>query len=87
MCCGSQRRTLRPILPPSTRTPPPPTAATSSSLAALRYLQAAPIRVVGPATGRVYAFSGSRPLQMIDVRDAQLLARSALFRPDAREEG
>ncbi|HSZ51539.1 MAG TPA: hypothetical protein VK801_08195 [Caulobacteraceae bacterium] len=49
-------------------------------LAALRYLQQAPIRVLGPATGRAYAFSGSRPVQMVDVRDAEILGRAALFR-------
>ena len=99
MCCGSRRLTLRPLLPPGTRTPPPPAATlhtgalpatgapTISSLVALRYLQTAPIRVVGPATRRIYAFSRSRPLQMVDARDAQILGRSALFRVDAREEG
>jgi hypothetical protein len=46
----------------------------------LRYLQEAPIRVLGPATGRAYAFSGARPVQMVDSRDAQLLARATLFR-------
>jgi hypothetical protein len=49
-------------------------------LAALRYLQQAPIRVLGPATGRAYAFSGSRPVQMVDARDAEILGRAALFR-------
>jgi len=48
-------------------------------LATLRYLQSAPIRVVGPATGRAYAFSGSRPIQMVDPRDAEILGRAALF--------
>lgn len=51
-----------------------------AGLAALHYLQEAPIRVMGPVTGRPYAFSGSRPVQMVDARDAQMLGRAALFR-------
>jgi hypothetical protein len=49
-------------------------------LTPLRYLQEAPIRVVGPVTGRPYAFSGARPLQMVDPRDAEALGRASLFR-------
>ena len=50
-----------------------------AGLTALRYLQTEPIRVLGPATGRAYAFSGSRPVQMVDLRDADILARATLF--------
>jgi len=35
--------------------------------------------VIGPATGRTYVFSGGRPVQMVDVRDAQMLGRAAIF--------
>jgi hypothetical protein len=51
-----------------------------AGLTPLRYLQEAPIRVVGPVTGRPYAFSGARPLQMVDPRDAEALGRASLFR-------
>ena len=87
MCCGARRSTIRPP-PPRTRpaTPPatesdarPQAAAEIGGLAVLRYLQQAPIRVVGPATGRAYAFSGTRPVQMVDPRDAQMLGRAAIF--------
>jgi hypothetical protein len=57
-------------------TPAAPTAGPTL----LRYLQQASIRVTGPVTGRPYAFSGARPVQMVDARDAQMLGRSALFR-------
>jgi hypothetical protein len=36
--------------------------------------------VIGPATGRSYAFSGARPVQVVDARDADILARSTVFR-------
>lgn len=65
--------------------PPNPTGAPEAPFAGLtplRYLQEAPIRVIGPATGRAYAFSGARPVQMVDSRDAVALGRAALFRRD-----
>ena len=46
----------------------------------LEYLEAAPIRVWGPATGRPYDFSGAEPQHAMDARDAAALARSGLFR-------
>jgi hypothetical protein len=46
----------------------------------LEYLETAPIRVWGPATGRPYDFSGAERLQAMDARDAAALARSSLFR-------
>jgi hypothetical protein len=97
MCCGSRRLALRPPPPPRTHRPapsaatlapstqPPPAATSPGGLTALHYQQAAPIRVIGPTTGRVYAFSGSHPVQMVDIRDALVLGRSALFRPHARD--
>ena len=92
MCCGSRRATIRPP-PPGTRPALPsviapqsdarsPVEAQIGGLATLRYLQAAPIRVVGPATGRAYAFSASRPVQMVDARDAQILGRATVFSLD-----
>ena len=63
---------------PSSRVPPVP-APPIAGLARLRYLQEAAIRVIGPATGRTYVFSGGRPVQMVDVRDAQMLGRAAIF--------
>lgn len=54
--------------------------APAAGLTPLHYLQEAPIRVIGPVTGRPYAFSGRRPLQMVDPRDAEALGRAALFR-------
>jgi hypothetical protein len=46
----------------------------------LEYVEVAPIRVWGPATGRPYDFSGDQPVQAMDARDAASLARSGLFR-------
>ena len=46
----------------------------------LEYLEAAPIRVWGPATGQPYDFSGAEPHHAMDARDAAVLARSGLFR-------
>jgi hypothetical protein len=46
----------------------------------LEYLEVAPIRVWGPATGRPYDFSGAQPRHAMDARDAAALARSGLFR-------
>ena len=49
----------------------------------LEYLEVAPIRVWGPATGRPYDFSGAQPLHAMDARDAAALTRSGLFRRTA----
>jgi hypothetical protein len=46
----------------------------------LEYLEVAPIRVWGPATGQPYDFSGTQPRHEMDARDAVALARSGLFR-------
>jgi hypothetical protein len=45
----------------------------------IRYLETSPIRVWGPVTRRAYDFSGTQPTQSIDLRDAAVLVRSALF--------
>jgi hypothetical protein len=50
----------------------------------LEYLEVAPIRVWGPATGQPYDFSGAQPVHAMDARDATALARSGLFRRTAR---
>jgi hypothetical protein len=49
----------------------------------LEYLEAAPIRVWGPATGRPYDFSSAEPRHAMDARDAAALARSGPFRRTA----
>ncbi|KAB2834153.1 MAG: hypothetical protein F9K48_06855 [Candidatus Brocadia sp.] len=46
----------------------------------LHYLERSPILVQGPVTGRPYEFSGSRPDQSVDVRDAEALLRTRFFR-------
>ena len=45
----------------------------------VRYLERSPIRVRGPATGKEYDFSGSNPVRLIDVRDAEALLRTRFF--------
>ena len=89
MCCGGKRSTIRPLPPLRTREPsprdlqapssPPVVAETIDGLATLRYLREEAIRVVGPVTGRAYTFSGARPVQWVDPRDARMLGRSAIF--------
>lgn len=46
----------------------------------LRYLERSPVLVRGPVTGRQYEFSGSRPVQRVDGRDAEALLRTGFFR-------
>ncbi len=46
----------------------------------LRYLENSPILVPGPVTGRQYEFSGARPVQAVDGRDAVALLRTRFFR-------
>lgn len=46
----------------------------------VRYLEKLPIRVRGVATGVYYAFSGSRPVQLVDARDASTLLTTRFFR-------
>ena len=59
----------------------PATTHIAHSWVGLRYLEMSPIRVQGPVTGRLYEFSGSRPLQSVDSRDAAPLLRMRFFRP------
>lgn len=46
----------------------------------LCYLERSPITVRGAVTGRQYAFSMGTPVQSVDVRDAEVLLRTAFFR-------
>jgi hypothetical protein len=52
----------------------------SYSTVNLRYLENSPILVRGPVTGRQYEFSGAKPQQLVDVRDADALLRTGFFR-------
>jgi hypothetical protein len=45
----------------------------------LRYTETSPILVRGPASGRQYQFSGSKPVQTVDPRDAAALLRTGFF--------
>ena len=47
---------------------------------ALRYTEASPILVKGPASGREYQFSGLNPVQPVDARDVEALLRTRFFR-------
>lgn len=46
----------------------------------IRSLKNSPIRVRGASTGRYYEFSGSRPVQAVDARDASALLLMRFFR-------
>ena|SRR6516225_7145055 len=45
----------------------------------LHYTETSPILVRGPVSGRQYKFSGSKPVQAVDARDAQALLRTRFF--------
>jgi hypothetical protein len=45
----------------------------------LRYTETSPILVRGPVSGRQYQFSGSKPVQAVDARDAAALLRTGFF--------
>jgi hypothetical protein len=47
---------------------------------AVRYVESAPVRVLGLATGRRYEFSGSQAVQEVDARDAASLLSTRFFR-------
>jgi hypothetical protein len=63
-----------PLLPAS------PSSATPDSDVAIRCLENAPVRVRGLATGRLYEFSVSDPVQRVDARDAPPLLNTRYFR-------
>ena len=46
----------------------------------VRYGGGRPITVKGPATGVDYRFSGAERLQLVDPRDAVVIARNPVFR-------
>lgn len=46
----------------------------------IRYIEDVAIRVQGPETGRSYEFSGNRPVQPVDARDAVALLNTRHFR-------
>lgn len=90
MCCGegrkvvtqefSNRQTGNPPSSPVPFAPVPdhPQSAEWSSIR-LRYLQKSPIRVGGPVSGRIYDFSGERPVLPVESRDAESLLRTGFF--------
>jgi hypothetical protein len=45
----------------------------------VRYTETSPILVRGPVSGRQYQFSGSKPVQAVDPRDAAALLRTGFF--------
>ena len=81
MCCGSKRSALRQASPrpgvmPVATGPLRPTLPPIG----LRYDPATPIKLRGPVTGRLYAFSGGAPAAAeVDQRDATALLRTGLF--------
>ena len=90
MCCGQKRRALALGHPSTTDSSGArPTQAinmesTGRSLPEidLLYLQPSPIQLRGIATGRLYQFSRSQPVQAVDQRDATAFLRTPrLFRP------
>jgi hypothetical protein len=50
------------------------------SATSVRYLENSPIRVRGSVSGIYYEFSGSRPVQLVDARDASSLLNTRFFR-------
>ena len=85
-CCGQGRAALSRRLNISTTTPATvevvePSPAGLNPPVRLQYLQTRPLLVRGPATGRVYQFSGAHPEAGVDGRDAAALLQTHLFRP------
>ena len=69
-----------PIARPQSAPVPPSGHAPKDSFASIRYTSTTPVLVTGPATGRHYHFSGSRPVQAVDLRDVEALLRTGFFR-------
>ena len=68
---------------PQTRSLQPHAATATSapySSISVRYLENSPIRVRGAVTSMHYEFSGSRPVQQVDARDASSLLNTRFFR-------
>jgi hypothetical protein len=91
----SSAQSTAPLVPPSTperahipgvhghnpaATTVPVSARGPSLSVILHCVQASAIRVRGPVTGRQYDFSGARPAQAVEPRDAAVLMRTGLFR-------
>ena len=83
-CCGQNRAN---VFTAQTRVATPPASQPNSTNAAaaqhgvpVRYTENSPIVVRGPASGQAYIFSGRRPVQAVDPRDAEILLRTAFFR-------
>ncbi len=82
MCCGNKRTTIR-MATPTARGISGPAAmvvGTPAERTAIRFTENSSVKVKGPASGREYEFSPSRPTQNVDPRDARLLLRSRFFR-------
>jgi hypothetical protein len=58
---------------------PTPTSVAQSSIS-IRYLENSPVRVRGQVSGMYYEFSGSRPVQPVEARDASSLLNTRFFR-------
>jgi len=56
------------------------TPMTERHRASVRYGGGKPIVMKGPVTGSTYRFSGSERVQLVDPRDAVVMARERLFR-------
>ena len=68
---------------PQTRSIQPQVATATSTQhysISVRYLERSPIRVRGLVSGVSYEFSGSRPVQQVDARDASSLLNTRFFR-------
>jgi len=63
----------------SLQSQPPAPISTQHSSISVRYLENSPIRVRGPVSGMGYEFSGSRPVQAVDARDASSLLSTRFF--------
>jgi hypothetical protein len=55
-------------------------ASSDGAAVAISYLESAPVRVQGLATGRTYEFSAARTAHLVDPRDAGALLNTGLFR-------
>lgn len=56
------------------------TSPTERDSISVRYLERSPIRVRGLISGVSYEFSGSQPVQQVDLRDASALLNTRFFR-------
>jgi hypothetical protein len=90
-CCGQRRaaavaRTAgRPAAGGVAPSPVPrpavaPAPVRASAGVMIRYLERAPIQLMGPRTGRIYRFSGAAPLQLVATPDVPTLLMMSQFR-------